>query len=83
MLWIKFDLNDKSTWPNFKEEVLVYIDALYQVIIAELISIKDCDKLIFTSHDRHILDLDTEDVTYWAKIEYPPDDLKVETRKNG
>jgi hypothetical protein len=79
--WIKLDAKDKATWPLLKEEVLVYIEAINRVIMAVLV-FNPVGRWRFESRHENVLDLDMDHITYWAKIEYPPDETEVETRKD-
>ncbi len=85
MKWVKLDAADKSTWAPFGKEVLVYIESLNLVIIARLVIdvglMAKKEVIKFESMDKHVLDLDIQDVSYWAEIELPVEDVYAEIKR--
>ena len=76
MTWIKFNINNQSTWPEFQEKILVKT-RFYKHDIAERRIYKktneDSYKKFWELQSINML-AEAEIVTHWHKLPRPPKD---------
>lgn len=69
MNWIKFDIKDKTTWPDKLDDVLIRTNWAFYV--ARIINDRTDGEIVFECNVNPFRYIQLTVVTHWSKIEKP------------